>query len=96
MVNVCGRMLGFLRSMVSEANGTISNSRVCTSIVICFSTGWVTALLAKVRGPVTLPDLTAFVEKLGMYVSSICAALYGINRLADAWKNRRDQPPAQQ
>ena len=91
-----GKALGFVRSMLSEADGTVSNTRVCIVIVIAFASGWVTALVTKVRGPVSLPELAAFVGQLGMYVSAICASLYGINKFADAWKNRGEQPPAQQ
>lgn len=90
------KILAFLRSMVSEGDGSISNTRVCIVIVIAFASGWVTALVTKVRGPVALPELSVFVENLGVYVSGICLALYGTNRFADAWKNRGGDPPKQQ
>lgn len=93
MLNGIKKLLAFLRSMVSEASGNVSSSRICTLIVIGFASGWMTSLIVKVRGPVPLPELSIFVEKLGFYVSSICAALYGINKVADAWKNRGGDPP---
>lgn len=89
--------LAFVHSWLSEPDGTISNARICVVIVIGFATGWMTALLMKVRGPVTVPELTAFVGQLGMYVGGICTSLYGVNKFADAWKNRGGgDPPAQQ
>jgi len=95
---VIGKSLAFVRSWLSEADGTVSNARICVVIVIVFATGWMTVLLTKVQGSVTVPELTAFVGQLGMYVSGICAALYGVNKFADAWKNRanHEEPPAQQ
>jgi hypothetical protein len=95
---VVDKALAFVRSWLSEPDGTISNARICVVIVICFATGWMTALLSKVHGAVTVPELTAFVGQLGMYVSGICAALYGVNKFADAYKNRADRegPPPQQ
>lgn len=83
---------GFLRSQLSESDGTVSNTRVCILLVICSASGWVTALVSKVKGPVNLPELGGFVGSLGMYVSGICASLYAINKGAEAWKNRADRP----
>ena len=92
------KALAFVSSMLSEADGTASTARVCILIVIAFASGWVTALVTKVPGPVSLIDLAAFVGQLGMYVSAICVSLYGVNKFSDALKNRADRegPPAQQ
>jgi hypothetical protein len=44
----------FLRSQLSEVDGTVSNTRVCVLLVIVFALGWVTALVSKVNRPVTV------------------------------------------
>lgn len=96
MVN--GIQVGFLRSMLSESDGSVSSTRVWIGLVIAFASGWITALVTKVHGPVTLPELGAFVGQVGLYVSGICTTLYGINVAKDVLNKRATgagQPPAQ-
>ena len=96
---VIGIATGFLRSLLSESDGSVSNTRVCICVVIAFASGWVTALVTKVHGPVALPELGAFIGQLGLYVSGICTTLYGLNVAKDVLNKRApgaDQPPAQQ
>jgi hypothetical protein len=87
---------GFVRSWLSEADGTVSNTRVCISALIAFALGWVTALVVKVHGPVTVAEIGALLGPLGLFVGGISGSLYGINKFADAMKSRQDAPPAQQ
>jgi hypothetical protein len=63
----------FLRSMLSEADGNVSTTRFCIVLVVVFSLGWVTALVAHDK---RLPDLGA----VGTYVTLVCGSLYAINR----------------
>ena len=81
---------GFVRSMLSESDGSISATRCVIAVIVSFAVGWITALVVRVQGPVTLTDLSEFVGKTGMYVASICSALYGVNRIADAFGKRPD------
>ncbi len=63
----------FLRSMLSEADGSVSSARFCIVLVVVFSLGWVTALVFHDK---RLPDLGA----VGGYVTLVCGSLYAINR----------------
>jgi hypothetical protein len=74
-----------VRSWLSEADGTGSNTRVCIAAVVFFALGWVTALITRVRGPVTVAEIASLLGPLGMFVTGICVSLYGINKFADAW-----------
>jgi hypothetical protein len=88
--------MNYVRSWLGESDGSISNTRVCVALVICFALGWVTALVTKVHGPVTVAELGGVLQPLGMFVSTICASLYAINKAADVLNNRAGQkPPAQ-
>jgi len=65
----------FFRSMLSEADGNVSCTRFCIVLVVVFSVGWVTALVAHDK---KMPDLGA----VGGYVTLVCGSLYAINRSA--------------
>jgi hypothetical protein len=85
----------FLKEQLSERDGTASNTRVCILLVICFASGWITALVTKVHGPVSLPELGAFVGQVGLYVGGICTTLYTVNAAKDVLNNRAANSPAQ-
>jgi hypothetical protein len=63
----------FVRSLLSEADGTGSSARFCIVMVVLFTLGWVTGLVVHEH---RLPDLGA----VGGYTALVCGALYGINR----------------
>lgn len=79
---------GFFRSMVSEDDGAVSNTRVCIVLTVVFVLGFVTALMWKVRAPVTVAEFCEAVKSLGEFGGGICASLYGINRLGNYGDNR--------
>lgn len=79
---------GFLRSMLSEDDGSVSNTRVCVTLVIVFVLGFVTALLWKVKTPVTVDEFCQAVGSLGLFAGGICGSMYGINRLGNYGDNR--------
>lgn len=86
---------GWLRSMLSEADGTGSTARFCVFAVILFTLGFVSALLWKIHAPITVAEFCQALNALMLFATAICATLYGINRTADAF-NKRAGPPDQQ
>jgi hypothetical protein len=74
----------FVRSLLSEADGTGSSARFCMVLVVLFTLGWVTGLVVHER---RLPDLGA----VGEYTVLVCGALYGINRGATLWDRKVTQ-----
>ena len=80
----------YLRSMLSETDGTGSSSRVCVLLVIVFTLGFVAALLWKIHAPVTVAEFSQAIGALTLFATGICGALYGINRAADVFNNRDD------
>lgn len=90
----------FLRSQFSEQDGSVSNTRVCIFVVIAFASGWVTALVTKVAGPVSVSEIGALLTPLGAYITGVCGSLYlinmGANKAAEVLNNRAGvKPPAQ-
>ncbi len=79
---------GFMRSMLSEADGTASSTRFCTVLVIAFTLGFASALLWKIHAPVTVAEWCQALGALTLFATGICGALYGINRAADVLNNR--------
>ncbi len=63
----------FLRSMLSEPDGTASSARFCIVLVVLVSLGWVTWLVMHDR---KLPDLGV----VATYTTLVCGSLYAINR----------------
>lgn len=82
----------WLRSMLSEANGTGSSSRFCVVLLIVFTLGFVTALLFKVQRPVTVAEFCQALNALTIFATGVCGALYGINKAADVFNNRASGP----
>lgn len=83
----------WLRSIFSEADGTGSSTRVYVGLVVSFSLGFVTALLLKVHGPITVSEFCSAVGVLGEFAGGICGALYGINRLGNWADNKAVHGP---
>ena len=95
---------GFLRSQLSDKDGTVSNTKVCVLMVIVAALSWVSCLLYKLHTPITVTDLVTFVGSVGTFAALICGTLAGMKYTADAVNNRApnaspqvqppDQPPA--
>lgn len=83
----------YLRSMLSESDGTGSTTRFCLVLVVVFTLGFVAALLWKIHAPVTVAEFCQAVSALTLFATGICGALYGINRAADVFNNRADKGP---
>ncbi len=78
----------FLRSMVSEADGTVSSARVCIVLVVLASVGWVTCLVLHDK---KLPDLGL----VATYTTMVCGSLYAINRGASLMERKAQQDASQ-
>jgi hypothetical protein len=85
------RAIGFLQ----EGDGSQSSSRLCMVLVVVFALGFITALLWKVRGPITVAEFCQAVGSLGMFTGGVCGALYGINRFGECLDNRAGRAPNQ-
>lgn len=100
MVDAAGNWArGYLRSMLSEKDGTGSSSRLCLVLVVVFTLGFISALVWKIHAPITVPDFCQAVGALGTFVLSTVGVLYGINRLGNFGDNKAatgSQPGAQQ
>ena len=83
----------FVRSMLSERDGTASNTRFCLVIVVIFVLGFATALLWKIHAPVTVAEFCQAMGALGTFVTVFGGVLYGINRVAQSFDNRAADGP---
>jgi len=99
---------GFLRSQLSDKDGSVSNTRVLQCMIICHALGWVSALLFlyglvtyKTHGIITMTDVVTFVGAAGTFVTMLVGTLGLIKGGTDVANNRAPnaqdqvQPPAQ-
>lgn len=76
------KMLAFLKSTFSEADGTGSSSRVLGGVVIFATLSWITYLVLKNNA---LPDLSGASIFVGSGFSG-----YGINKLSEVFKKKEE------
>lgn len=95
VIKVETRAAPFIRSALSESDGTISSTRCMIVLVIVFTIGVVAALLWKIKGPITVADFSQAIGSLGLFAGGICGSLYGINRISEAVETRADDGPKQ-
>lgn len=71
----------FIRSVLSDSDGTGSCTRVAVLLVVIASLSWVTYLTICHK---ELPDLGRVAE----FTTLVCGSLYGINKAASVFQNR--------
>jgi hypothetical protein len=99
---------GFLRSQLSDKDGSVSNTRVLQCLIICHVLGWVSALLFfygtityKTLGTISMTDVVTFVGALGTFTTMLIGTLGLIKGGTDIANNRAPnaqdqvQPPDQ-
>ena len=99
---------GFLRSQLSDKDGSVSNTRVLTALAISNALSWIGALLAAYivttilkHGAVTMTDVVTFMGSASLFTVSIVGTIGGIKATADIANNRAPnaqdqvQPPDQ-
>lgn len=89
------KLTAFIRSWLSEPNGTVSNTRICVALIVFFALGWITALVARVRGPIGVADLVTIFPPIGMFVTATAGTLYGVNKVTNMFgtnSDRKDSP----
>jgi len=79
---------GFIRSQLSDKDGSVSNTKVCVLMVIVAVVSWVSCLLYKLPAPVTVTDLVTFLGSAGTFATLLCGTLAGLKYTADAVNNR--------
>ena len=80
--------LNFFRSMFSESDGSVSNTRVCIAMIFMFIIGAGVTLVAKMHTPVTVTDINNFLGSAGIFITTTCGPLYAINKAADVMNNK--------
>ncbi len=73
--------------MLSEADGSVSTTRVCITMVFTFIIGMGVALMWKLHTPVTVADINNFLSSAGIFIATTCAPLYALNKTADVLNN---------
>ena len=86
---------GFVRSQLSDRDGTVSNTKVCVLLVVTFVLGWVTCRVAQLHTPVTVTDIVTFLGAAGTFSALLCGTLAGIKATGDAINNRAPNASAQ-
>jgi hypothetical protein len=86
-VRTCGReFIRFVRSVLSEADGTGSFSRVAGAAIVLGTLGWVTHVVWHLH---TIPDLTG----PAAFVTTGVGTLYGVNKASDIIGAFKDTAP---
>lgn len=99
---------GFLRSQLSDKDGTVSNTKVCLFLIINYVLAWVSALVfvylkyvLQGHGTVAMADIVAFLGAVGTFATMLCGVLASLKYGSDAINNRAPnatpqvQPPDQ-
>ena len=79
---------GFLRSQLSDKDGTVSNTKVCILMTITAVLTWVSCLLYKLHTPITVTDVVTFLGAAGTFTALIVGTMAGMKYTADAVNNR--------
>ena len=79
---------GFLRSQLSDKDGTVSNTKVCVLMIVTAVVSWITCLICKLHTPITVTDIVTFVGSAGTFTALICGTLAGLKYTSDAVNNR--------
>jgi hypothetical protein len=86
---------GFLRSQLSDKDGTVSNTKVCVLIVVIAVVSWVSCLLYKLHAVVTVTDIVTFLGSAGTFATMLCGTLAALKYGADSINNRAPNAQAQ-
>jgi hypothetical protein len=79
---------GFMRSQLSDKDGTVSNTKVCILMTVTSVLTWVSCLLWKLHTPVTVTDIVTFIGAAGTFTALIVGTMAGMKYTADAVNNR--------
>lgn len=79
---------GFLRSQLSDKDGTVSNTKVCVLMIVVAVLSWVSCLLYKLHTPITVTDVVTFVGSAGTFAALLIGTMAGMKYTADAVNNR--------
>ena len=79
---------GFLRSQLSDKDGTVSNTKVCVAMIVTAVVAWVSCLFYKLHTPVTVTDIVTFLGAAGTFTALVCGTLAGLKYGSDAINNR--------
>ena len=80
----------FLRSVLSEDDGSGSSTRLIMVMLVSFIVGVGSAFAFKVHGPVTLAEYGQFLTSASAFIMATCGPLYLINKGADAINNKTE------
>ena len=86
---------GFLRSQLSDKDGTVSNTKVLLLLIVINVMAWISALVgvyvfyvAKSHSSIGMSDIVAFLGAVGTFATMLCGVLAGMKYGADAVNNR--------
>jgi len=93
---------GFLRSQLSDKDGTVSNTKVLTALLISSTLSWIGALIMAYvitttlkHGIVSMTDVVTFMGAATMFVVPLSGVIGGIKATADAINNRAPNASSQ-
>lgn len=86
------KLLHFLKSVYSEADGTGSSTRVHIGLLTVFvvSVGISFSVLV-VKHVITIEQFDNFLSSAATFLIGTCGPLYGVNKFADWAKNKNGQ-----
>jgi len=80
----------WIRSVYSEPDGSGSSTRVVISSLICFIIGVGISFAVLVhQHTITIDQFDSFLAAAATFITTTCAPLYGVNKLADYAKNKQ-------
>jgi len=86
------KMPPFLKSTLSEPDGSGSAVRVWISAIVGFVVGTGVALVSHIHGPVTVADFDSFLGAAGLFIATVAGPLYLINKGANVLNKNPTDP----
>jgi hypothetical protein len=84
--------LDFIKSVFSEPDGSGSSSRIMIAILIAFILGVGISLSTLIfNKKITIEQFDNYLSTGANFILTTCGPLYGMNKAADAYKNRQGQ-----
>jgi hypothetical protein len=83
------KVIGWIKSIWSEPDGSGSSTRVHITVLIVFILGMGLSFgIATHQKRITMEQFNSFLNSAGTFLVTTCGPLYGLNKAADVYKNK--------
>lgn len=89
MKDFLSKLGNWIKSAYSEPDGSASSTRISIAVLLSFVLGLGLAFgVATFHKMITMDQFNSYLSTAGIFIMTTCGPLYGINKAADAYKNK--------